>query len=599
MCGIVGYNGFRNAQEEAMRGLEKLEYRGYDSAGIITLKENEFSLFKEAGKLENLKNVLEKREEQIGIGHTRWATHGKATKNNAHPHVSNDGRFALVHNGIIENYLELKLKYLPHLVLNSETDTEIIVQLLQRNAEKEATVEEAFAKTLRMLKGSYAIAMVDKKDEGTIYAAKNKSPLLIGLGEKENMICSDAMAFIHITKKYQEIKDEEYVILKKDSVVIKHIITEHVITRPYFLADLDQSDLEKGLYDHFMLKEIDEQPVILRNLSKEYLAEDSINFDPILIEEMKRSKRIWIIACGTSYHAGLIGKRMIENKTDKDVTVFVASEFATSPPKLKESTFVVYISQSGETADSREALRVTNSMGIPSLTITNVKGSTLSRETDHTALLFAGPEIAVASTKAYTAQLTVLMFLSYALKNEQDKKELENLRRQISRTAAEMEILVGDKEKIKELAKTYLMGRRNAFFIGRGADFDVSLESALKLKEISYIQAEGFAGGELKHGTIALIEDGTPIIALNTIHKTAELLRSNIEEVKARGANVLVISRSGMEAKDDQVILPLLSEEMYPFLTVVVTQLFSYYAALQNNCDIDKPRNLAKSVTVF
>jgi glucosamine--fructose-6-phosphate aminotransferase (isomerizing) len=314
---------------------------------------------------------------------------------------------------------------------------------------------------------------------------------------------------------------------------------------------------------------------------------------------MKRSKRIWIIACGTSYHAGLIGKRMIENKTDKDVTVFVASEFATSPPKLKESTFVVYISQSGETADSREALRVTNSMGIPSLTITNVKGSTLSRETDHTALLFAGPEIAVASTKAYTAQLTVLMFLSYALKNEQDKKELENLRRQISRTAAEMEILVGDKEKIKELAKTYLMGRRNAFFIGRGADFDVSLESALKLKEISYIQAEGFAGGELKHGTIALIEDGTPIIALNTIHKTAELLRSNIEEVKARGANVLVISRSGMEAKDDQVILPLLSEEMYPFLTVVVTQLFSYYAALQNNCDIDKPRNLAKSVTVF
>jgi glucosamine--fructose-6-phosphate aminotransferase (isomerizing) len=599
MCGIVGYIGAKNAQEQLIKGLRKLEYRGYDSAGLAILEDGRLEINKEQGKLQNLEDVLVKNTSKIGIGHTRWATHGKATKENAHPHQSNDARFALVHNGIIENYLNLKAKYLPHLTLKSETDTEIIVQLMQRNMELEKDAEKAFIRTLDMLEGSYAIALIDKMDENKIYVAKNKSPLLIGIGENEHMVCSDAMAFIHLTKSYKEIKDGEYAIITQNKHTIKVIRTGFEINRYPFKAEIDESDVSKGIYDHFMLKEIDEQPAILRKLTTEYISEEKIVFNDILIDEIKSMERIWIVACGTSYHAGLVGKRLFEKHTDKDVTVFVASEFATNTPRLRPKTMVIYISQSGETADSREALRITNSMGIPSLTITNVKGSTISRETDHTILLHAGPEIAVASTKAYTAQVAVLLLLSYAIKKDLDKKQVENLKVQLSKTASEMENLVNKKEEVKKEVEKILKNKRNAFFIGRGMDYDLSLESALKLKEISYIQAEGFAGGELKHGTIALIEEGTPVIAINLIHKTSELLRSNIEEVKARGADVLVISRKGTEHESDQFVLPMMNEEMYPLLAIVVTQLISYYAALQNDCDIDKPRNLAKSVTVF
>jgi len=599
MCGIVGYIGNQKAKEILLKGLERLEYRGYDSAGIALLKDSEIEVYKEKGRIATLRQLVpEDTDASVGIGHTRWATHGKPSRVNAHPHQSSTGRFTLVHNGVIENYMELKKTHLNSNVLISDTDTEIIVQMIEKLVQDGMEVEEAFRTTLQNLEGSYAFALVDNQDTTTIYVAKHKSPLLIGVGEGFNVIASDAMAVIDQTKQFIELMDQEIVILQKDVVTIKDLKGNLIQRRP-FTAQIDANDIEKGTYPHYMLKEIEEQPSVIRNIIQHYQNEkNELNIDSTIKKAMINADRLYIVACGTSYHAGLVGKNMIEQITNIPVEVHIASEFVYNQPLLTENPLFIFISQSGETADSRAALKHIKSLGYQALTVTNVPGSTLSRESDYTLLLHAGPEIAVASTKAYTAQIAVLAILAVDTALTKGIKLTFNPLQELAVVAQAMDILCNQKQIFEELNKSFLATTRNAFFIGRAVDYYVSLEGALKLKEISYIQAEGFAGGELKHGTIALIEEGTPVIGLITHKQTALNLRGNVKEVAARGANPLIISMEGMEEEEDSLVLPRVHEQLTPLIAVVPLQLIAYYAALSRGCDVDKPRNLAKSVTV-
>ncbi|MGG3890652.1 glutamine--fructose-6-phosphate transaminase (isomerizing) [Metabacillus fastidiosus] len=600
MCGIVGYIGRQDCKEILLRGLEKLEYRGYDSAGIATINENGVQVFKEKGRIATLREVVDTSvQAQAGIGHTRWATHGVPSRKNAHPHQSNSDRFTLVHNGVIENYSILQREHLENVNLKSDTDTEIIVQLVEKFVSEGLEVEEAFRKTLLQLKGSYAIALLDKGNPDVIYVAKNKSPLLVGLGKDGfNVIASDAMAMLQVTDQYVEIMDKEIVILKAESIAIKDLQGNSVERAPY-TAELDVSDIEKGTYPHYMLKEIDEQPLVMRRIIEKYRSENGeLSIDSNIIESVNDADRIYIIAAGTSYHAGLVGKQFMENWAKIPVEVHIASEFSYNMPLLSEKPLFVFISQSGETADSRAVLVQVKQKGYKALTITNVPGSTLSREADYTLLLHAGPEIAVASTKAYTAQLAVLAILAAVTAQGKGLSLQFDLTKELGIVANTMEVLCGQKEEMEKIAREYLITTRNCFFIGRSVDYYVGLEGALKLKEISYIQAEGFAGGELKHGTIALIEDGTPIIALATQEHVNLGIRGNVKEVVARGANPCIISMKGLEEEGDRFIIPALHEALSPLASVIPLQLISYYAALHRGCDVDKPRNLAKSVTV-
>ncbi|MBY0122837.1 glutamine--fructose-6-phosphate transaminase (isomerizing) [Bacillus sp. S/N-304-OC-R1] len=599
MCGIVGYIGNSDSKEILLKGLEKLEYRGYDSAGIAILNEDTVHVFKEKGRIADLRNIVDfDIFAQIGIGHTRWATHGVPSATNAHPHQSASGRFTLVHNGVIENYEILKREYLQGVPFNSETDTEVIVQLIQLFANDGLTTLEAFRKTLKLLNGSYAIALLDEKDPETIYVAKNKSPLLVGLGDMFNVVASDAMAMLQVTDQYVELMDKEIVIVRNDHIAIQNLEGEMIERNPY-TAELDLSDIEKGTYPHYMLKEIDEQPLVMRKIIQAYQDEQgTLTIDQDIIQALNDADRIYIIAAGTSYHAGLVGKQLIEKMAKIPVEVHISSEFGYNMPLLSEKPLFIFISQSGETADSRAVLVKIKEMGYKAITITNVPGSTLSREADHTLLLHAGPEIAVASTKAYTAQLAVLAILAEVTAKSRGIDLELDLVHELGIIANAMEVLCDEKEEFESIAREFLSVTRNAFFIGRGLDFYVGLEGALKLKEISYIQAEGFAGGELKHGTIALIEDGTPIIAIATQESVNLNLRSNIQEVAARGANACIISMKGLEADEDTFIIPAVHELLTPLVSVIPLQLISYYASLHRDCDVDKPRNLAKSVTV-
>lgn len=598
MCGIVGYIGEKNAQENLITGLSKLEYRGYDSAGIATIDQNQIKVFKEKGRIENLKQILDHNNEATaGIGHTRWATHGPATTANAHPHTSKTERFVLVHNGIIENFAELKEEYLRDVSFKSDTDTEVVVHLVEKMSEKVGDTGEAFRLALTKLEGSYAIAMIDLQDENTLYVAKNKSPLLIGKGNGENMVASDAMAVIHLTDQFIELEDGEMAFLTREKISHFKVSGEEVNREP-FTAEIDPGDLEKGTYSHYMLKETDEQPAVIRQLINEYSTNTGFLIEESLKQNILNSDRLYIVACGTSYHAGLVGKKLLEKLANIPTEVHIASEFTQDPPMLSEKSFAIFLSQSGETADSREALQMLKKRGIKSLTITNVKGSTLSREADHTLLLYAGPEIAVASTKAYTAQVAVMSILSDVLREEKGLLKQFDLKIELSKIAQGMERMVDQKDVFEEIAKEYLTDVRNCFFIGRAMDYNVCLEGALKLKEISYIQAEGFAGGELKHGTIALIEEGTPVIVPITSEDINLMIRGNVQEVNARGANSCILVMEGMEQKGDRYVLPKTHPLLSALVSVVPMQLISYYAALQRNCDIDKPRNLAKSVTV-
>ncbi|MBU8880180.1 glutamine--fructose-6-phosphate transaminase (isomerizing) [Bacillus sp. FJAT-29790] len=599
MCGIVGYIGNNDSKEILLKGLEKLEYRGYDSAGIAVMNENGVHVFKEKGRIADLRNIVDRDIfANTGIGHTRWATHGVPSRTNAHPHQSATGRFTLVHNGVIENYEILKREYLQEVSLQSDTDTEIIVQLIELIVNDGFTTEEAFRKTLKLLKGSYAIALLDQENNETIFVAKNKSPLLVGLGETFNVVASDAMAMLQVTDQYVELMDKEIVIVTKSAVTIKKLNGE-IITRDPYTAELDASDIEKGTYPHYMLKEIDEQPLVMRKIIQQYQNElGDLTIDREIIDAMNGADRIYVVAAGTSYHAGLVGKQFIETMAQIPVEVHIASEFGYNMPLLSKKPLFIFLSQSGETADSRAVLVQVKEMGYKAITITNVQGSTLSREADYTLLLYAGPEIAVASTKAYTAQLAVLSILAEVIAKSRDSELDFDLVHELGIIANAMEVLCDEKAEFEGIAREFLTVTRNAFFIGRGIDFYVGLEGALKLKEISYIQAEGFAGGELKHGTIALIEEGTPVIALATQDSVNLSIRGNVKEVAARGANTCIISMKGLEAEEDSLIIPEVHELLTPLISVIPLQFISYYAAVHRDCDVDKPRNLAKSVTV-
>lgn len=600
MCGIVGYIGHDNAKELLLKGLEKLEYRGYDSAGVAVANDEGTSVFKSKGRIADLREVAdsESTDGNVGIGHTRWATHGVPNYENSHPHRSSSNRFTLVHNGVIENYEELKNEYLADVSFISETDTEVIVQLVEHFSNEGLTTEAAFSKVISLLEGSYALGLIDNEDKETIFVAKNKSPLLVGIGEDFNVIASDAIAMLQVTNQYKEIHDHEIVIVKRDEVVIKDQ-QGNVQDREAYTAQIDAADAEKGVYDHYMLKEIHEQPAVMRRIIQEYQDEDgNLKMDAEIIKDVAEADRIYIIAAGTSYHAGLVGKEFIEKWAGVPTEVHVASEFVYNMPLLSEKPLFIYISQSGETADSRAVLVETNKLGHKSLTITNVAGSTLSREANHTLLLHAGPEIAVASTKAYTAQIAVLSILSQIVAKEHGREAEIDLLRELAKVTTSIEAIVDDADIMEQISKDFLATTRNAFFIGRTIDYNVSLEGALKLKEISYIQAEGFAGGELKHGTIALIEEGTPVIALATQDNVNLSIRGNVKEVVARGAHPCIISMDGLDKEGDTYVIPHVHELLTPLVSVVALQLISYYAALHRDLDVDKPRNLAKSVTV-
>ncbi|GAA0057673.1 glutamine--fructose-6-phosphate aminotransferase [isomerizing] [Streptococcus canis] len=603
MCGIVGVVGNRNATDILMQGLEKLEYRGYDSAGIFVANDNQSNLIKSVGRIADLRAKIGiDVAGSTGIGHTRWATHGQSTEDNAHPHTSQTGRFVLVHNGVIENYLHIKTEFLAGHDFKGQTDTEIAVHLIGKFVEEDKlSVLEAFKKALNIIEGSYAFALMDSQATDTIYVAKNKSPLLIGLGEGYNMICSDAMAMIRETSEFMEIHDKEVVVLTKDSITITDYDGQ-VVKRNAYTAELDLSDIGKGTYPFYMLKEIDEQPTVMRRLISTYADESGkMLLDSAIISSIQEADRLYILAAGTSYHAGFATKNMLEQLTDTPVELGVASEWGYHMPLLSKKPMFILLSQSGETADSRQVLVKANAMGIPSLTVTNVPGSTLSREATYTMLIHAGPEIAVASTKAYTAQIAALAFLAKAVGEANGKQEAIdfNLAHELSLVAQSIEATLTEKNLVAEKVQALLSTTRSAFYIGRGNDYYVAMEAALKLKEISYIQCEGFAAGELKHGTISLIEEGTPVIGLiSSSQLVASHTRGNIQEVAARGAHVLTVVEEGLEREGDDIIVNKVHPFLAPIAMVIPTQLIAYYASLQRGLDVDKPRNLAKAVTV-
>jgi len=599
MCGIVGYLGNQKASDIILSGLSKLEYRGYDSCGICFFGEVQktFVTYKDKGRVDHLIHDFDYRESNhLAIGHTRWATHGKPNQINSHPHFSATTRFALVHNGVIENYKDLTTKYLSHVVFKSETDTEVIANLIDHFA-KEMPVEEAIRKTLSLIEGSYALLIIDTEHDGHIYAAKNKSPLLLGTGKEGIILASDVMAMVGYANQYYPIEDKTFTSVQKlaDGVYDFDVcdIIGHSITPKFLKIDLVLDEIGKAGYDHFMLKEICEQPSVVRKIMSKYLDQDRILLDESILSQIRQAERIYILAAGTSMHAGFVGKYLFEHLSAIPTEVFIASEFAYNQPLLVKKPFFIFISQSGETADLRACLVNVKALGHPTLTITNVATSTLAREASMFLEIHAGPEIAVASTKAYVGQIMILTILSFALSNQ----KLFDLHMELSRVAIAMEAIIDDREYIQRLVKQHFT-KRNCFYIGRGLDYYTCLEAALKLKEISYIQSEGFAAGELKHGTIALIEDGVPVIAIISQSNINNNTRANIREVTARGAVKLVISLQSLSDVSDEIILMDVHEMLSPLVTVIPTQLIAYYSALELHRDIDKPRNLAKSVTV-
>lgn len=608
MCGIVGYVGKGQASPFLIEGLTKLEYRGYDSAGIAVYNGTDIRVEKSVGRLASLKEKIEGNvpEGCIGIGHTRWATHGRPSDRNAHPHTDCSGDFVVVHNGIIENYLALKEDLIEkgH-EFKSETDTEVVAHLLEEvyNGDFEASVREV----LRRIEGSYSLVFMSKRDPDRLICTKQDNPLVIGLGDGENFIASDIPAIIARTRRTYIINDGEMAVVKKDSVWITNRAGEPV-TKKVFEVSWNAEAAEKGGYEHFMLKEIHEQPKAVRDTMSPRIAKDN---SAIVMDELKWNKeyldsfnKIYIVACGTAYHAGLVGKYYIEKLVRVPVEVDVASEFRYREPIIDDRTLTIVVSQSGETSDTLAALKESKRLGAKTLAVTNVVGSSIAREADQVIYTWAGPEIAVASTKAYTTQLiTMFMLAAYmaGIKGTQTPERIRGLIGKLRDIPAQVSEILEDVEPIKTFAKQYGFNE-DVFFIGRSLDYDVVLEGALKLKEISYIHAEAYAAGELKHGTLALIVEGIPVIALATQKSVYEKTMSNIKEVKARDAVVIGIAAQGddeMEKYVDHVIkVPETDELLIPILTVIPLQLLAYYAAITRGCDVDKPRNLAKSVTV-
>ncbi|MCT0010013.1 glutamine--fructose-6-phosphate transaminase (isomerizing) [Weissella confusa] len=602
-CGIVGFTGLNyQSAPILLKGLEKLEYRGYDSAGIFVADQalGTDQLVKEKGRVAQLEALVDTKNVTgtSGIAHTRWATHGVPSINNAHPHLSADGRFYLVHNGVIENYLELKQEYLSDVTFHSDTDTEVAVQLIGKFVDEGMTTFDALKKLISLLdvNSAYGFLLMDRNEPERMYVAKQKSPLLIGVGEDFNVVTSDAVAMLDQTHDFIELHDGEIAIIDPDNVRLFGADGVETSREPFHL-DIDASETDKGTYPFYMFKEIDEQPIVIRHLIEKYLdSEGGVHVGQAILDDIKAADRLYIVAAGTSYHAGLVGKRLFEQWAGIPTEVHLSSEFAYEQPLLSEKPFFIFLTQSGETADSREVLQNVNAQGFKSLTLTNVEKSTLWREATYALPLLAGPEIAVASTKAYVAQVGLQAILAYAVA---DRDALGfNLEQDLSKIAVGIQGIVDDKETLQRVANEMLVESRNAFFIGRGVDSTVSLEAALKLKEISYVQAEGFAAGELKHGTLALIEEGTPVIALITQSKTAGLVRGNLAETQARGSRAYTIVTEELAKEGDDFILPNVNELLSPLLSVVPTQLLAYYTSLGRGLDVDRPRNLAKSVTV-
>lgn len=602
MCGVIGVVGNNNATEILLSGLKRLEYRGYDSAGIyVNDQHGNDHLIKRVGKIINLQQAITNDDSGItGIGHTRWATHGKPSQSNAHPHFSQDRRFYLVHNGVINNFAELKAKYLTGVEFQSDTDSEVVVQLVDYFAvTDQVDALTAFRKTLQLLEGSYAFALMDRQEPDKIFIAKNKSPLLIGLAAGYNLVCSDALAFLDQTDTFLEIHDGEMGIITKDNVQLTTLDNQPVQRQPY-QVQMDANDLSKGTYDSYMLKEIDEQPAVLRRISEYYYSSEQDKLAPQLLDDLQKADRLYIVAAGTSYHAGLVARQLFEELADIPVEVQLASEFGYHMPKLSAHPFFIFLSQSGETADSRQVLDQVRHLNYPTLTITNVINSTLAREAEYSLPLCAGPEVAVASTKAYIAQIAVQAILAQKLglqKKIAAASELD-VAQQLGLAANAIQTIIDQKDYLEQLSHDYFTQQNAAFFIGRGNGYAVAIEAALKLKEVSYVHAEGFAAGELKHGTIALIEEQTPVVAFILEQSTAAHTRSNVKEVLSRGAHTLIISKQSLAQEGDQLVVADLDERLMPLIAIVPAQLFAYYTAVERGNDVDQPRNLAKSVTV-
>ena len=608
MCGIVGYIGPRSVVPVLLDGLKKLEYRGYDSAGVAVIEKNKILIVKSLGKIAKLDEKIDAYtpEGNVGIGHTRWATHGRPSDVNSHPHSDCTGKFAVVHNGIIENYLELKewLESEGHEFV-SETDTEVIPHLVEHFYQGD--LEEAVREVAAKLEGSYALVVLAKKEPGKLVAVRKDSPLVVGLGDGEYFLASDIPATLAYTRDNYILNDREVAVLTRDGVRVTDF-DGNEIEKEVFHVQWDAVAAEKGGYPHFMLKEIYEQPKAIRETMGSRLSAD--NKQVILSEldmlngQIRELKNIFIVACGTAYHAGMVGKYVIEDLARIPVTVDIASEFRYRNPLINKGDLVIVVSQSGETADTLAALRESKKHGAKVLAVTNVVGSSVAREADAVIYTLAGPEIAVASTKAYSTQLIAMFLLGIYFAQERgtiDAEYAEKLITEMRELPAKAQEILNDLEDLESFLKKYAEAQ-NTFFLGRGLDYAVAMEGCLKLKEISYMHAEAYAAGELKHGTLALIVDGVPVVALATQMDLYDKMVSNIKEVKARDAQVIGVTFHGnkefKKVVDHVVYIPVTERILAPVLTVIPLQLLAYHIAVARGCDVDKPRNLAKSVTV-
>lgn len=601
MCGIVGYVGENNnCVRVLIDGLEKLEYRGYDSAGIAYFNNGKINILKESGKIENLKkNIDLESKSNIGIGHTRWATHGIASKNNSHPHKV--GKFTIVHNGIVENYISIKNNLIKKgYEFKSETDTEVVCALLDYLYKSDSNILNVIRKAKEIVKGSYALGILCDDDKDNLYVIKNKSPLIIGVGNNENFIASDVPAILDKTSNYISLNDGDYGVINKDNIKLYYDGKEKSFDVENF--EFDASLIDKKGYPHYMLKEIHEQPEVFKKTVNPYVSTDLDG----LIEKMPdftKYNRIRIVACGSATHAALVGKQMLEEYGNVRTDVETASEFRYSKTFLNKDELVIVISQSGETADTLEALKVAKENGNDTLGIINAKGSSIAREADMVLYTEAGKEIAVATTKAYSAQVAMLSLIALNLSYKKkliDKNEIKEILESVRRLPNQMEELLSKDDEYKQIAEE-LAKHNDIFFIGRKVDYALAMEGSLKLKEISYTHSEAYPAGELKHGTISLIEEETPVVGIVTDDDIAPKTISNIVEVKSRGANVLYITNRLDEQEDfydKKIFIPKTHKLFEPLLTIIPLQMIAYHVANIKGCDIDKPKNLAKSVTV-
>ena len=611
MCGIVGYIGFRDAWPIVIKGLKRLEYRGYDSAGIALIDDNALNIYKKAGKVQELENFAVGKDVggTIGMGHTRWATHGEPSDRNSHPHTSNNGRLSIIHNGIIENYATLKaeLETRGH-VFNSDTDTEVLIHLIEEIYKHDHNdLLEAVRLALQEVNGAYAIVVMDQDNPNQLIAARKGSPLVIGVGAGEYFIASDATPIIEYTKNVIYLNDNEIAFIKRDELLIKRL--DNVVQTPYIQElELKLETLEKGGYDHFMLKEIYEQPRSIRDCMRGriYPEEGKVQLGGIkeFAAKLKNIDRIIIVACGTSWHAGLVGEYLIEEYARIPVEVEYASEFRYRNPIITEKDVVIAISQSGETADTMAAIELAKERGATIFGVCNVVGSSIPRLTHAGVYTHAGPEIGVASTKAFTAQVTVLTLMAFYMAQQKGtitSSKLIQLLTELDCIPDKIQIALQSNDLIKDIAEKF-KDSRNCLFLGRGSGFPVALEGALKLKEISYIHAEGYPAAEMKHGPIALIDEEMPVVVIATKNSSYEKVISNIQEVKARkGVVIAIVTEGDVEVKkmaDYTIEIPDSDEAFLPLLATIPLQLLSYHIAVMRGCNVDQPRNLAKSVTV-